>query len=91
MVWFYSDIKHAVYICVGKEHQIYTMAEISVVLVGGSGALGEPLLQELIRQRDSFRRIAVLATPERAHKFKDAGIKVVSGSLISASSYQGQY
>ena len=65
------------------------MSDISVLLVGGSGVLGKPLLDELISQRKQFKRIAVLATPDRAHKFADANVEIVAGSLYEAKSYQG--
>ncbi|OAL24910.1 hypothetical protein AYO20_10615 [Fonsecaea nubica] len=65
------------------------MADISVLLIGASGALGKPLLDELIRQRHQFKRIAVLATPERASKFNESDVEVVVGSFYEAGSYQG--
>jgi hypothetical protein len=54
-----------------------------------------PLLQEFIRQRSSFKRIAVLAAnEEKATKFADArehGVEVVVGSFLEAPSYAGAY
>ncbi|KIW31733.1 uncharacterized protein PV07_03331 [Cladophialophora immunda] len=65
------------------------MADVSILLIGASGALGKPLLDELIRQRHQFKRIAVLATPDRASKFSNSGVEVVVGSFFDAKSYQG--
>ncbi|KIX92229.1 uncharacterized protein Z520_12110 [Fonsecaea multimorphosa CBS 102226] len=65
------------------------MADVSVLLIGASGALGKPLLDELIRQRHQFKRIAILATPERANKFSNVGVEVVVGSFFEVKSYQG--
>ncbi|EXJ71632.1 uncharacterized protein A1O5_05440 [Cladophialophora psammophila CBS 110553] len=65
------------------------MADISVLLIGASGALGKPLMDELIRQRDQFKRIAILATPDRATKFSNSDVEVVIGSFYEAKSYQG--
>ena len=65
------------------------MADVSVLLIGASGALGKPLLEELIRQKMHFERIAILVTPERASKFSNSGVEVVVGSLYESKSYQG--
>ena len=70
------------------------MPPISVLLIGASGAFGQPLLQEFIRQKPSFHRIAVLAAnEEKATKFADVreqGIEVVIGSFLEATSYAGE-
>ena len=70
------------------------MSPISVLLIGASGALGQPLLQELIRQKSSFKRIAILAAnEEKTAKFADAreaGIEVVVGSFLEPTSYAGE-
>lgn len=65
------------------------MANISVLLIGASGAFGGPLLQELIRQKNQFKRIAILASPERASKFENSNVEVIAGSLYESKSYQG--
>ncbi len=65
------------------------MSDISVLLIGATGVLGKPLLQELTRQKQQFRRIAILTTPERAAKFKNSEVEIVQGSLYDAKSYQG--
>jgi len=65
------------------------MADISVLLIGASGALGKPLLDELLRQKSHFKRVAILTTPERAYKFSNTEVEVVVGSLYEAKSYQG--
>ena len=66
----------------------------SVLIIGAGGALGTPLLQELIRQRTSFSRIAVLASgPSKKAKFAEIeknGIDIVVGSFLEASSYKGK-
>jgi hypothetical protein len=69
----------------------FNMSQISVILVGASGVLGAPLLDELVKQRNGFKRIAILATPDRAAKFDDSGVEVVVGSLTESKSYEGQF
>ena len=66
------------------------MSNISVLLSGASGALGKPLFDELISQKDHLKRIAILTTPERAHKCAESDAKVVVGSLYEARSYEGR-
>ena len=66
------------------------MADISVLLIGASGALGKPLLEKLVRQKKQFRRIAILATPDRVYKFKDLDVELIVGSLYDPASYRGQ-
>jgi uncharacterized protein YbjT (DUF2867 family) len=69
------------------------MSTVSVLLIGASGAFGQPLLQEFIRQKPSFGRIAVLAAnDEKAAKFanvEEDGIEIVVGSFLEATSYAG--
>lgn len=71
------------------------MYSISVLLIGAGGAFGQPLLQEFIRQRCSFKRIAVLAAnEEKATKLaatREDGVEVVMGSFREAPSYAGAY
>ena len=71
------------------------MPSVSVLLVGASGGFGQPLLEEFIRQKASFKRIAILAADEeKATKFADArkaGIEAVVGSFLEATSYAGEY
>jgi FlaA1/EpsC-like NDP-sugar epimerase len=66
---------------------------ISVLIIGAGGAFGQPLLQEFIRQKSSFKHIAVLATSEkRAADFawiEATGLKIVVGSFLESKSYQG--
>jgi uncharacterized protein YbjT (DUF2867 family) len=66
------------------------MSEISIVLIGASGALGKPLLDELLRQKSSFKRIAVLTAPERVSKFNDSGVEVIAKSFYDPQTYEGQ-
>ncbi|KAG0650032.1 hypothetical protein D0Z07_3871 [Hyphodiscus hymeniophilus] len=65
---------------------------ISILLIGAGGALGQPLLQELIRQKDAFKAIGILATSsEKAEKFawvKAKEIKVIEGSFFDPKSYE---
>jgi len=62
------------------------MLDISVLLIG---AFGKPLLDELIRQKAQFTHLAILATADRASKFSDSGVEVISGSLYAPESYTG--
>lgn len=66
---------------------------VSVLLIGAGGALGQPLLQELIRQKEAFKTVAILASsPDRAEKFswvKEKGVNIVVGSFSDAKSYEG--
>ncbi|KAF8195205.1 hypothetical protein K438DRAFT_1906563 [Mycena galopus ATCC 62051] len=64
----------------------------SVLLIGASGALGRPLVEEFQRQRARFNRVAVLSDPAKVHKFeevKNNGIEVISGSFLNFECYQG--
>ncbi|KAJ7456747.1 hypothetical protein B0H11DRAFT_2160926 [Mycena galericulata] len=64
----------------------------AVLIIGGSGAVGRPLVNEFLRQRSSFQRIAVLADPAKVSRFTDAqkkGVEVVVGSFLDAKSYTG--
>lgn len=69
------------------------MSTISILLIGASGAFGQPLLQEFTRQKSSFKRIAILAAnEEKAARFTNArkdGIDVVVGSSLNSTSYAG--
>jgi len=60
------------------------ISTVSVLLIGASGAFGQPLLHEFIRQKSAFKRIAILAANAR----KD-GIEVIVGSFLETSSYAG--
>lgn len=66
---------------------------ISVLIIGASGAFGQPLLSEFISQKSSFKTIAVLASnPQKASKFahlEKQGVKIVIGSLLDPKSYTG--
>ncbi|CAK5274549.1 unnamed protein product, partial [Mycena citricolor] len=64
----------------------------SVLIVGASGALGQPLTQEFIKQRDRIGRLAILSDPAKAHRVeaaRAAGVEIVLGSLIDPKCYQG--
>jgi 5,10-methylene-tetrahydrofolate dehydrogenase/methenyl tetrahydrofolate cyclohydrolase len=75
---------------------IYTkpasMDSPSVLIIGASGFIGSPVLKELMRQRTSFSRVAVLTEASRVHKFADAqanGVKIVIGSFTDPASFKG--
>lgn len=65
----------------------------SILLIGAGGAIGTPLVQEFIRQKLSFFRIAILASDaSKKAKFAEAeaaGIEVIVGSYLDVSSYKG--
>ncbi|KAK4501736.1 hypothetical protein PRZ48_007545 [Zasmidium cellare] len=65
----------------------------SVLLVGAGGVWGRPLLDQFIKQKSSFKRIAILARDENhAEKFSDAksqGVEIVLGSFLDSASYKG--
>ena len=73
--------------------QVFLLMSISVLIIGASGAFGQPLLQEFIRQKSSFKTIAVLAaTPQKAENYawaSEKGVKVVTGSFLDPKSYEG--
>jgi uncharacterized protein YbjT (DUF2867 family) len=66
---------------------------VSVLIIGASGAFGQPLVQEFIRQRLSFKRIAVLAANEqKASKFasiQESGVEIIIGSFRDSKPYKG--
>jgi Semialdehyde dehydrogenase, NAD binding domain len=66
---------------------------ISVLIIGASGAFGQPLLQEFLNQKSSFKSIAILASStQKAAKFshlEEQGVKIVVGSLLDPKSYIG--
>ena len=57
------------------------MSTLNVLLIGAGGAWGTPLVDEFIKQKYSFQRIAILARDEKhGEKFakaKESGIDVV--------------
>ncbi|KAJ7887027.1 hypothetical protein B0H14DRAFT_2337976 [Mycena olivaceomarginata] len=64
----------------------------SVIIIGASGALGRPLVEEFQRQRAHFGSVAILSDPAKAHKFSEVqkgGIEVVIGSFLDFKCYQG--
>lgn len=69
------------------------MSTLSVLLVGASGAWGQPLVNEFVKQKHEFRRVAILARSESyVSKFdsvKSEGIDIVVGSFLDAKSYEG--
>ncbi|KAJ7850263.1 hypothetical protein B0H14DRAFT_3452000 [Mycena olivaceomarginata] len=64
----------------------------SVLVIGASGSVGEPLVKEFQRQRSRFGRVAILSEPSKAHKFsatQNNGIELVLGSFLDFKCYQG--
>ncbi|PNP39720.1 hypothetical protein TGAMA5MH_08391 [Trichoderma gamsii] len=64
----------------------------SVLVIGAGGAFGRPLMEEFIKQKSSFSRIAILSDPAKVSKFSDftaQGIEVISGSFLDSKSYEG--
>jgi hypothetical protein len=64
----------------------------SVLLLGASGALGQPVTEEFARNLSSFTKIGILTSSDRASKFshlKPLGIEIILGSLFEPSSYAG--
>jgi hypothetical protein len=66
---------------------------ISVLTIGAGGAFGQPLLQEFIRQKASFKTVAILAVnKQKADKFawtEGEGAKIVVGSFLDPAPYSG--
>jgi nucleoside-diphosphate-sugar epimerase len=66
----------------------------SVLVIGASGSVGQPLVKEFQHQRSRFRRVAILSELSKAHKFSAAhnnGIELVLGSFLDFKCYQGAY
>ncbi|KAJ7331402.1 hypothetical protein DFH08DRAFT_881512 [Mycena albidolilacea] len=64
----------------------------SVIIIGASGTVGRPLVQEFLKNKTRFGRIAVLADPTKVSRFTDVqsqGVEVVVGSFLEANSYKG--
>ncbi|KAJ7111849.1 hypothetical protein C8R44DRAFT_254102 [Mycena epipterygia] len=64
----------------------------SVLIIGASGALGRPLVEEFQRHKSRFGRIAILSDPAKAHRFTEVqkhGIEVILGSFLDFKCYQG--
>jgi uncharacterized protein YbjT (DUF2867 family) len=64
----------------------------SVLVIGASGTMGKPTVEELLSKKDKFAKIGILADPNRASKFdhlKSRGVEVVTGSYLEAKNYTG--
>jgi uncharacterized protein YbjT (DUF2867 family) len=64
----------------------------SVLIIGASGVVGRPLVQEFLKNESSFASIAVLSDPTKVSRFTEVqsqGVKLVIGSFLEASSYKG--
>jgi hypothetical protein len=66
------------------------MGKPSVLLIGGSGAIGKPLLDELKRQEALLLRLAVLTAPSRSIRFAKDDVEVITGSFYDQTTYKGQ-
>jgi hypothetical protein len=66
------------------------MSKPSVLLIGGSGAIGKPLLDELKRQKASLLRLAVLTAPPRSTKFTKDDIEIITSSFYDHTTYKGK-
>ncbi|KAJ7330837.1 hypothetical protein DFH08DRAFT_966591 [Mycena albidolilacea] len=65
---------------------------LSVLIIGASGTVGRPLVQEFLKHKTSFSRIVVLSDPAKLSRFTDLqsqGVEVVVGSFLESSSYKG--
>ncbi|KAJ7617606.1 hypothetical protein DFH06DRAFT_1145043 [Mycena polygramma] len=64
----------------------------AVLIIGASGLIGRPLVQEVLKNKTKFARIAVLADPAKVSRFtevKAQGVEVIVGSFLEAASYKG--
>ncbi|KAJ7921431.1 hypothetical protein B0H13DRAFT_1708208 [Mycena leptocephala] len=64
----------------------------SVLIIGASGTVGRPLVQEFLKNKTRFKRLAVLADPAKVSRFEEVqsqGVELVVGSFLEASSYKG--
>ena len=64
----------------------------SVLIIGASGVVGRPLVQEFFHNKSKFERIAVLADPAKVSRFANVqaqGVDLVVGSFLDANSYKG--
>lgn len=69
------------------------MSGPAVLLIGASGFMGAAVSQAFLAQKSKFKKIGVLAVPEKADKFKEVeaqGMEIVIGSSTDSSSYQGK-
>lgn len=68
------------------------MTKPSVLIIGASGSVGRPLVDEFVNKLDHFSKVGILSSPLSAHKFesdKSRGIQVVVGSFTDPTSYGG--
>jgi uncharacterized protein YbjT (DUF2867 family) len=64
----------------------------SILLIGASGLLGKPVVEELLAQKERFDRIGILADPSRKGKFasyESQGVDLVVGSYLDSRLYSG--
>ncbi|KAJ6556025.1 hypothetical protein B0H19DRAFT_1262146 [Mycena capillaripes] len=71
---------------------IMGLPQPKVLIIGASGLVGRPLVQEFLKNKTKFARIGVLADPAKVSRFaevKAQGVEVIVGSYLEASSYKG--
>ncbi|KAJ6556013.1 hypothetical protein B0H19DRAFT_1210723 [Mycena capillaripes] len=64
----------------------------AVLIIGASGLVGRPLVQEFLKNKTKFARIGALADPTKVSRFEEVktqGVEVIVGSFLEASSYKG--
>ncbi|KAJ7628207.1 hypothetical protein DFH06DRAFT_1102766 [Mycena polygramma] len=64
----------------------------AVLIIGASGLVGRPLVQEFLKNKTKFAGIGVLADPAKVSRFLDVkaqGVEVIVGSFLEAASYKG--
>lgn len=62
----------------------------SVLIIGGSGNIGRPIVDEFIRNLSRFSKVGVLtSSPAKFDEQTSKGIQVVSGSFLDPESYRG--
>jgi uncharacterized protein YbjT (DUF2867 family) len=64
----------------------------SVIVVGAGGNFGPAIVQALLARKSDFRRIAILAAPEKKDKFAKfaaQGMEIVIGDFTDSASFKG--
>ncbi|KAL7941168.1 hypothetical protein V8C42DRAFT_355675 [Trichoderma barbatum] len=68
------------------------MSKPSVIVIGASGSVGRPLIDEFLSKAYQFSKIGILSSPSSAHKFDNErfrGVDVVVGSFADPACYSG--
>lgn len=66
----------------------------AVIVVGATGNFGPAVIAALLADKNSFSRIAALASPEKKEKFSAVeakGVEVVYGDFAEVDSYKGSF